>query len=66
LFIEQSIEGLYTPNYELYDYNIIGLPFNVEKILVDDKEVTDFNLDERKRLRFKSNKNFTRIKILGA
>lgn len=66
LFIEQTIEGLYTPNYELYDYNVIGLPFQVSKIFVDDKEVTDFYIDERKRLRFKSNKNFMHIKIIGA
>jgi alpha-glucosidase len=66
LFIKQDTEGLYTPNYELYDYNVIGLPFNVGKIFVDDKEVTDFNIDERGRLRFKSNKNFIHIKIIGA
>ena len=65
LFIEQTIEGLYTPNYELYDYNVIGLPFQVGKIFVDDKEITDFYIDERKRLRFKSNKNFMHIKIIG-
>jgi len=66
LFIKQDTEGLYTPNYELYDYNVIGLPFNVSKIFVDDKEVTDFSIDERSRLRFKSNKNFIHIKIIGA
>ncbi|MBB2144152.1 DUF4968 domain-containing protein [Pedobacter sp. LMG 31464] len=66
LFIRQDTEGLYTPNYELYDYNVIGLPFKVSKIFVDDKEVTDFNIDERSRLRFKSNKNFIHIKIIGA
>ncbi len=65
LFIEQRTEGLYTPNYELYDYNVIGLPFAVSKIFVDDKEVSDFTIDERKRLRFKSNKNFVQIKIIG-
>jgi alpha-glucosidase len=65
LFIEQATEGLYTPNYELYDYNVIGLPFEISKIFVDDREVTDFHIDERKRLRFKSNKNFINIKIIG-
>lgn len=66
MFIEQTIEGLYTPTYELYDYNVIGLPFAVNKIFVDDKEVTDFSIDDKKRLRFKSNKNFMNIKIFGA
>lgn len=66
LFIEQIVEGLYTPNYELYDYNVIGLPFAVGKVFVDDKEISDFYIDERKRLRFKSNKNFIHIKIIGA
>ncbi|MBP8067690.1 MAG: glycosyl hydrolase, partial [Pedobacter sp.] len=65
LFIAQRTEGLYTPNYELYDYNVIGLPFVVSKIFVDDKELIDFTIDERKRLRFKSNKNFMQIKIIG-
>lgn len=66
LIIQQITDGLYTPNYELYDYNVIGLPFTVSKILADDKEITDFHVDDRKRLRFKSNKNFMNIKILGA
>ena len=65
LFILQTTEGLYTPNYELYDYNVIGLPFQVSKVFVDDKEVKDFYMDDRKRLKFKSNKNFIDIKIIG-
>ncbi|TCC92204.1 DUF4968 domain-containing protein [Pedobacter frigiditerrae] len=65
LFIQQATEGLYTPNYELYDYNVIGIPFKISKVFVDDKE-TDFSIDERQRLRFKSNKNFIHIKIIGA
>lgn len=65
LFIEQRTEGLYTPNYELYDYNVIGLPFEVSKIFVDDKELSDFAIDERRCLKFKSNKNFVKIKIIG-
>jgi alpha-glucosidase len=66
LIIEQITEGLYTPNYELYDYNVIGLPFEVSKIFADHKEITEFAIDDRKRLRFKSNKNFANIKIIGA
>ncbi|MES2827773.1 MAG: glycoside hydrolase family 31 protein [Bacteroidota bacterium] len=63
LIIEQSRTGLYTPNYELYNYNVVGLPFKPNKVTVDDKEITDFTLDERSCLRFKSNKNFTLVKI---
>lgn len=63
LVIEQSRTGLYTPNYEWYKYNVVGLPFKAGKITVDDKEVTDFSLDELNCLHFKSNKNFTTIKI---
>ncbi len=65
LFIQQTTEGLYTPNYELYDYNVIGIPFAISKIFVDDKEITDYLIDDKKRLRFKSNKNFIHIKIIG-
>ena len=63
LTIEQTVDGLYTPNYEMYNYNIIGLPFNVNKITVDEKEVTEYHIDENNSLRFKSSKNFTSIKI---
>ena len=63
LTIEQTRDGLYTPNYELYNYNVVGLPFKTGKIYVDEKEVTDFTIDELSCLHFKSNKNFTTIKI---
>lgn len=66
LFIEQASEGLYTPNYEHYDYNIIGLPFAIGKIFVDDKEISDFKIDEWGNLRFRSNKNFIHIKLIGS
>ncbi|GAB1463247.1 glycoside hydrolase family 31 protein [Pedobacter sp.] len=62
--IQQTIKGLYTPNYELYEFRIIALPFNVGKIYIDDREITTFSIDERGVLRFKSNKNFSRINIL--
>jgi alpha-glucosidase len=65
LKIEQSVDGLYTPNYELYNYNIIGIPFKVKKITVDEHDVLDFHMDERNCLRFKSNKNFMTVKVYG-
>ncbi|HUH32659.1 MAG TPA: TIM-barrel domain-containing protein, partial [Daejeonella sp.] len=64
LMIKQSIEGLFTPNYESYDFNVIGIPFTVSRIVVDGKELSDFGLDERKCLRFKSNKNFKQIQLI--
>jgi len=66
LIIHQKIEGLYTPNYELYNYNLIGIPFGVRKITLDGKEIKDYLIDDQNCLRFKSNKNFSEIQILGA
>jgi len=63
LLIEQTTDGLYTPNYELYSYQVIGIPFQVKRIIIDDRELTDFTLDESGHLRFKSNKNFGDIRI---
>jgi len=63
LMIEQSRTGLYTPNYELYKYNVVGLPFTVSRITIDDKDISDYTLDDKSCLHFESNKNFTTIKI---
>lgn len=63
--IEQSIEGLYTPNYETYELRVMGLTFNVGKILIDDRETTEFTIDDKKILRFKTGRNFAKIKIIG-
>ncbi|MCD0488448.1 glycoside hydrolase family 31 protein [Pedobacter sp. MC2016-14] len=64
LSIVQDVDGLYTSNYELYNYNVIGMPFEVKKVIVDDVEFS-FTIDEHQCLRFKSNKNFSDIKIFG-
>jgi alpha-glucosidase len=65
LIIGQSVEGLYTPNYEMYSYNVIGLPFTVKSITIDDQEISDFSVNEAKELRFKSDKKFTEVRIIG-
>jgi alpha-glucosidase len=65
LTIKQSFEGLYTVNYENYAFNIIGVPFQVKKITIDDLELTDFTMDDHGALQFKSSKNFTTLKIIG-
>ena len=63
MIIKQNIEGLFTPTYESYDFNVIGLPFAVSRMLVDGKELKDFHVDEKKCFRFKSNKNFKQIQV---
>lgn len=65
LLIQQKLEGLYTPNYETYNYNLIGIPFGVKKVIVDGLEIKDYFTDDRNCLRFKSNKNFSVIQIQG-
>ena len=66
LEIQQSTEGLYTVNYELYNFNIIGIPFNVIRITADDQEIKDFYIDNGGDLHFKSSKNFNVIKIFAS
>jgi alpha-glucosidase len=61
--IEQSMEGLYTPRYETYQFNVIGLPFTPTKIMADDKVITEFAVSKDKILEFKTNKKFKKIEI---
>jgi len=65
LKINQLTEGLYTPNYEFYACNILGVNSQVRKIMVDGREVTDFYTDEKSALHFKCNKNFNEIQIFS-
>lgn len=65
LIIAQSVEGLYTPNYEMYSYNVIGLPFEVKSITIDDQEISDFSINGNNDLRFKSDKKFSEVRITG-
>ena len=62
LTIQQSMEGLYTPRYETYLVNLIGLPFKPAKILTDSGEVKDFVTDGSK-IQFKIRKNFIQLVI---
>jgi alpha-glucosidase len=64
LTINQSMEGLYTPRYEGYHLNIIGLPFKPGKIIADGKVVNDFMINAEGTLAFKFSKNFKHIEIL--
>jgi alpha-glucosidase len=63
LTIGQSMEGLYTPRYEGYHFNVIGLPFKPHKIVVDGKTVTDFILNDDGTMEFKYSKKFKQIEI---
>jgi len=65
LLIQQKLEGLYTPNYETYNCNLIGIPFGVKKVIIDGTETKDYQTDDRNCLRFKTNKNFSVIQIQG-
>ncbi|SDE27444.1 alpha-glucosidase [Mucilaginibacter pineti] len=61
--ISQSMEGLYTPRYEGYHVNVIGLPFKPSKIIADGKTVSDFTINTDGTLEFKFSKNFKQIEI---
>jgi alpha-glucosidase len=62
--IQQSKEGLYTPLYELYNMNVIGIPFTINKIIADGKEIEDFHHDTHTEiLKFKVSKNFKKLEI---
>jgi alpha-glucosidase len=61
--IRQSMEGLYTPRYEGYHFNIIGLPFVPGKITADGKDVAYFSIDDNNCLEFMYSKNFKQIEI---
>jgi len=62
--IGQSMEGLYTPRYDGYHFNIAGLPFKPYKIMADGKEITEYSIDKNKNLEFNFSKNFKHIEIL--
>jgi alpha-glucosidase len=63
LTIGQSMEGLYTPRYEGYHFNVIGLPFKPHKIMVDGKNVTAFIINADGTMEFKYSKKFKQIEI---
>jgi len=61
--IQQSMEGLYTPRYENYHLNIIGLPFKSTRVIADNNEVKDFVVSPDKSIQLKVRKNFTQLVI---
>ncbi|MDB5143542.1 MAG: hypothetical protein JWQ66_2255 [Mucilaginibacter sp.] len=63
LTIQQSMEGLYTPRYENYHFNIVGLPFKPTRVIADNNEVKDFVIAADKSVQLKLRKNFTQLVI---
>jgi len=61
--IQQSMEGLYTPRYENYHLNIVGLPFKPTRVIADNNEVKDFVVSPDKSIQLKVRKNFTQLVI---
>ena len=61
--IQQSMEGLYTPRYESYKFNLTGLPFKANRIVADGKEITNFTVNKNKVVEFNFSKNFKHIEI---
>jgi alpha-glucosidase len=66
LLIEQSTEGLYTNTYEWYQHKVIGLPFQVKKITIDEREVPDFHFNEIGILHFRTSRSFNEIRIYAS
>ncbi len=60
--IKQSMEGLYTPRYESYAFNVVGLPFKPSTIIADGKSVNDFTITNG-ILQMKFSKNFKVLEI---
>ena len=63
LTIQQSMEGLYTPRYENYSFEIIGLPFKPSRVIVDSKVIKEFTFEKDKILRLTLRKNFLQMVI---
>ena len=63
LTIEQSLEGLYTPRYETYLINLIGVPFKPAKISADNGGISDFVILKDNTVQFRIRKNFIQLVI---
>lgn len=60
--ITQHVDGLYSEKYDTYDLYLIGLPFLVKRIVVDDKPAV-FEQDDQGRYVVKVPKDFRNIAI---
>src|SRR5690606_4689326 len=64
LDIKQQLKGLFTERYEEYDLKLIQLPFDIQKVLVDGKEI-GYQKDESGYYRVRVSKDFEDILIQG-
>lgn len=63
LSINQYMEGLFTERYETYVVYVVGLPFPVSRVLVDDRE-NGFDIDDEGVLKCEIAKDFVWIRIM--
>lgn len=61
--ISQSMEGAYSPRYENFHIKLIGLPFKVGKVLIDNWEIHSYEISDNQILSFICNKSFRNIEI---
>jgi len=64
-YINQNTEGNFSPRYENYRIKIIGLPFKVNKVLIDGWENNTFTQDNAHTLIILCDKNFKNIEVLS-
>ena len=62
--IQQTSEGLYTPRYDNYHFNIAGLPYKPSKIVINGKELVHFTINREGVVDFRFTKNFKQIEVL--
>lgn len=58
--INQYVDGLYSECYDNYDVHLVGIPFEVSGILVDDRPIA-FDKDEKKQYIVRVPKDFRRL-----
>jgi len=62
LEISQSVEGLYSEKYDTYDLHLVGLPFAVQAVKVDDTTVS-VKADDEGRYVIKVPKDFKTVQV---
>jgi len=64
--VEQSWQGMFTPSYDTYHIQVIGLPFAPKSVIRDGKKMKEFSIDEvTGNLEMVIFKSFKKLEILG-